>query len=287
MLIGAHVSPAGGLTKAVERGVERECDAIQIFNQSPRAWRPTNYAEEDFAAFREARAASPIGSVLIHAVYLVNCASEDTDLCAKSLASLTHSLRVGDAIGADAVVLHAGSAKTGDVGEAIARAGGLIREALEATDRCPLHVENTAGAGGTLGRSFAELAALLEASGGNGRLGVCLDSCHLLASGYDVRSAGALARVLEDFDSEVGRDRLGSLHVNDSQTALGSNRDRHAALGTGELGEEGCAAFLSEPGFEGLPAVFEGPGFAGRQAELEDIRRMRELREIGLAARSE
>jgi len=286
MLIGAHVSPAGGLAKAVARGIERECDAIQIFNQSPRMWRPTAYGDDDFAAFRAARAESRIQAVLIHAVYLVNCASEDEELCEKSLTSLIHSLRVGDAIGAAGVVLHAGSAKTGDPGAAIERAGKLIAEALAETERCPLHLENTAGTGGTLGRSFAELAGLLEASGGDDRLGVCLDSCHLLASGYDVATPEGLAATLEAFDREVGRDRLRSLHVNDSQTPLGSNRDRHAPLGTGELGEDGCALFLSEPAFDGLPAVFEGPGLAGKQAEIEDIRTMRELRERGLAARA-
>src|SRR5277367_7169673 len=158
MLIGAHVSPAGGLYKAVERGVERGCTAIQIFNQSPRMWKPTAYGEEDFAAFREAMTASPIRGVLIHAVYLVNCASEDAEIRAKSLFSLTNSLRVADGIGAS-VVLHPGSAKQGHVGDAVVRAGATIAEALADSDGSELHLENTAGAGGTLGRSFGELAA--------------------------------------------------------------------------------------------------------------------------------
>jgi deoxyribonuclease-4 len=285
MLIGAHVSNAGGLPKAVERALERECDALQIFNQSPRMWKPTAYTDEDFAAFREAREGTRIDAVLIHAVYLINCATEDAEMTAKSLTSLKHSLRVGAAIGADGVVLHAGSALKGDVGEAISRAGAVIAEALADTEGCLLHLENTAGTGGTLGRSFAELAGLLEAAGGDERLGVCLDSCHLLASGYDVRTADALAQVMADFDAEVGRGRLRSLHVNDSVTPLGSNRDRHAPLGDGEIGTEGCAAFLSEPAFDGLPAVFEGPGLGGKQAEVEDVRVMRELRERGLTAR--
>src|SRR5580700_5186407 len=143
MLIGAHVSPAGGLPKAIERGVERGCTAIQIFNQSPRMWRPTVYRDEDVAAFREAMDSSPVDAVLIHAVDLLNCASDDPDIRAKSLASLTHSLRVGHAIGACGVVLHPGSAKTGDVGAAIAHAGKTIREALAESDGCQLHLENT------------------------------------------------------------------------------------------------------------------------------------------------
>jgi len=248
-------------------------------------WRPTAYGEADFAAFRAAMADSPIGAVMIHAVYLLNCASDDPDIRAKSLASLTHSLRVGDAIGARCVVLHPGSAKTGHVGEAIARAGEVMREALAQSERCPLHLENTAGAGGTLGRSFEELAALLEAAGGDGRLGLCLDSCHLLASGYDIRTAVGLEETLERCDAAVGLDRLGSLHLNDSQTPLGSNRDRHANVGEGELGERGCSAFLSEPRFEGLPCVLETPGPDKKGPDPAEVKLCFALRERGLAAR--
>ena len=277
----------GSLKTAVERGVERECDAIQIFNQSPRMWKPPAYSEDEhFAPFRDALAGSDVGAVLIHGVYLINCASEDAEICEKSLNSLVHSLQVGDAIGAHAVVLHAGSALKGDPAEAIHRAGPLIREALERSEGCPLHLENTAGAGGTLGRSFAELGALIDAAGGHDRLGVCLDSCHLFASGYDVTTPEGLDAMFDELDTEVGRERLGSLHVNDSVTPLGSNRDRHAPLGDGEMGEAGIATFLSEPRFEGLPAVFEGPGIGGKQVEPEDIRIMRRLREAGLAARA-
>jgi deoxyribonuclease-4 len=286
MLVGAHVSPAGGLAKAVERGVDRGCRSIQIFNQSPRMWRPTAYGEADYAAFREALAGSRIDAVLIHAVYLLNCASDDREIARKTLASLVQSLRVGDGIGASAVVVHPGSAKTGDVGEALARAGALIREALASSERCPLHLENTAGAGGTLGRSFEELAHLIDAAGGDGRLGLCLDSCHLLASGYEIRGAERLAGVLDGCAATVGVQRLGSLHLNDSQTPLGSNRDRHADVGAGELGESGCAVFLSEPRFEGLPCVLETPGPDRKGATREDVRFARALRDRGLAARA-
>jgi len=285
MLIGAHVSPAGGLPKAVERGVERGCRAIQIFNQSPRMWKPTAYGPDDFAAFRAAMDDSPVDAVMIHAVYLLNCASEDPDIRAKSLTSLTHSLRIGDAIGACCVVLHPGSALRGEVGPAIARAGEIFSEALAESESCPLHFENTAGTGGTLGRSFEELEALLQAGGGDRRLGICLDSCHLLASGFDIRTAAGLEATLERCDEVVGLDRLGSLHLNDSQTPLGSNRDRHANLGEGELGEEGCMAFLSEPRFEGLPVVMETPGPDKRGTTAEEVRYAFELRERGLAAR--
>ncbi len=285
MLIGAHVSPAGGLDKAVERGVEKGCEAIQIFNQSPRMWRPTAYGDEDFATFKKAMKPSPVKAVLIHAVYLLNCASEEPEIRDKSRASLIQSLRVGAGIGAAGVVLHPGSAKKGEVKAAIKRAGQVIKEALSETDRCPLHLEDTAGAGGTLGRSFEELGELLSAAGGGKRLGICLDSCHLLASGYDIRTAAGLTETIDEFDRVVGIKRLGSLHLNDSQTPLGSNRDRHANIGTGELGERGCAAYLSEPRFEKLPLVIETQGPERQGPSREEVELCFSLRKRGLASR--
>jgi deoxyribonuclease-4 len=284
MLIGAHVSQAGGLDKAVERGVERGCRSIQIFNQSPRMWRPTRYEADDFAVFRSAMDDSRIDAVLIHAVYLINCASEDAEIRTKSLASLKQSLHVADGIGAN-VVLHPGSALRGHVGEAIGRAGEVFREALAESDSSLLLLEDTAGTGGTLGRSFEELRELIDAAGGGERLGVCLDSCHLLASGYDVRSIDALAETLDRFDDVVGLDRLGAVHLNDSQTPLGSNRDRHANLGEGEIGEDGITAFLSEPRFEQMPVVLETPGPDKRGTSAEEIAYANRLRRRGLKAR--
>jgi deoxyribonuclease-4 len=286
MLIGAHVSPAGGLPKAIERGVERGCRAIQIFNQSPRQWKPTNYRDEDVAAFREAMAASPIDAVLIHAVYLVNCASDDREIHAKSLASLTHSLRVGQAIGAAGVVLHPGSAKQGRVREAITRAGATIAAALGESEGCELHLENTAGAGGTLGRSFDELAALLDAAGDSRRLGVCLDSCHLLASGYDIRTPDRMTAVLRECTRTLGRGVVRALHLNDSQAPLGSNRDRHANIGDGELGRKGCAAFLSAPSLQKLPCVLETPGENREGPTRKEIALTLRLREQGIDSRT-
>jgi deoxyribonuclease-4 len=287
MLIGAHVSPAGGPANAVARGEERQCTAIQIFNQSPRQWKGRLYKDEEVEAFRGALDASPVEAVIIHAIYLLNPASEKAEFREKSLEALTLALNAGAQLGALGVVLHPGSAlKSEDVDSAIKRAGEVIKEALDASsDDCDLHLEDTAGAGGTLGRSFEELAALIDAAGGGKRLGVCLDTCHLHASGYDMRTAESIAGVIDEFDRVVGLNRLHSLHVNDSMTPLGSNRDRHINLGDGEIGAEGIAAVLSEPRFEGLPAIFEGPGFKGKAVEPEDIENMRALRERGLKAR--
>jgi len=287
MLIGAHVSPAGGPANAVQRGVERGCRSIQFFNQSPRAWKPRVYSDEEVAAFHEAIGDSDVDSVLIHAVYLLNCASEDKEIRDKSLTALTAARQAGDALGAAGGVLHPGSALKGGgpVDKALTRAAETIAEALAESENCALHLEDTAGAGGTLGRSFEELASLIEQAGGGKRLGVCLDSCHLLASGYDIRTAAGLEASLERCDALVGLDRLGSLHLNDSQTPLGSNRDRHANLGDGELGEEGCMAFLSEPRFDGLPVVMETPGPDRSGTSAEEVRYAFELRERWLAAR--
>jgi deoxyribonuclease IV len=287
MLIGVHVSPAGGPAKAIERGVERGARSIQIFNQNPRQWKPREYSAEEIADFRAAMADCDIDALLIHAVYLLNPASEEAEFRAKSLASLKTSLQAGSALGGLAVVLHPGSAlkNGGAVDAAIERAGAVIAEALDESEQCPLHLENTAGAGSTLGRSFEELARLIELAGGGKRLGFCLDSCHLLASGYDIRTADGLGEVIDEFDRVVGLDRLGSLHINDSATPLGSNRDRHANLGDGELGKTGCAAFLSEPRFEGLPCVLEGPGAKGKGVDRDDMKAAFALRKRGLAAR--
>ena len=285
MLIGAHVSTAGGLVEAHRRGVERGCEAIQVFNQSPRQWRPTRWKPDDVAEFLELMKGGPIKSVTIHAVYLINPATKDAEMRRKSAASLIHALRMGDEIGADGVVVHPGSTVGEPHDESLARVGEMVEHALAESDSCRLLLENTAGAGNTLGRSFEELRELIDLSGGAKRIGVCLDSCHMLASGFDIRTADKLKSVLDNCGKLVGMRRLHCLHLNDSQTPLGSNRDRHAPPGDGELGPRGCAAFLSEPRFEKLPALFEGPGMEGKAPAKVDMDRMRELRANGLRSR--
>ena len=270
---------------AHERATERGCESMQIWGQSPRMWKATLPKQADVRDFREQMDDGPVESVVIHAVYLINSASRDEELRRKSLASLTHTLRLGDLIGASGVILHPGSSKGEPIDQALPRVAEILREALDETDACDLLLENTAGSGDTLGRSFEELATLIKLSRGRKRLGVCLDSCHLLASGFDIRTADKLAEVIDRCEETVGAGRVRCLHVNDSKTALASNRDRHAPPGEGELGARGCAAFLSEPRFEGLPGVFEGPGTRGKGAERVDVDRLKELRRSGRAAR--
>jgi len=279
MLIGAHVSTAGGLEHAIERAEERGCETMQIFHQSPRMWRPTKYSQDDFAAFRERFARSEVESVYIHAVYLINVASDDAEVRRKSLESLTHALTVGDGIGADGVVVHPGSGKGQKPAPTFKQVGRAFKQALAKTERCPLLLENTAGAGFTIGRTFAELATVIDSSGGDKRLGVCLDSCHLLASGYEVRNAASLSEVLDEFDGEVGFERLVALHLNDSQTALGSNRDRHANLGEGELREDGLRVFLGEERFQRLPVLLEVPGPDGHGPDRRQVDIAKRLRD--------
>jgi deoxyribonuclease IV len=285
MFVGAHVSTAGGLAKAIERGQERGCESIQIFHQSPRMWRPTKYGTEDFAEFREAMGASGVEAAVIHAVYLINCASTDKELRKKSLASLTHALRIGDGIGAAGVVLHPGAQKGEPLGPSMKRAAKTIAAALADSASCPLLLEQTAGHKGLLGRDFEQTAELIELAGAGKRLGLCLDSCHMFVQGYDVTDEAHLTTVLDEAEAQIGLDRLGCVHVNDAAAPLGSCRDRHANIGKGEMGKRGLAAFLSEPRFEGLPATLETPGPEKKGPDRKEVTAAKRLRREGLKRR--
>jgi deoxyribonuclease-4 len=285
MFVGAHVSTAGGLEKAVARGEERGCEAIQIFNQSPRMWRPTNYGEEDFAAFKEAMDASKVEVAIIHAVYLINTATKDKELRKKSQAALTHALRIGDGIGARGVVLHPGSTLGEPLRPSLKRAAKVIAASLKETDGCKLLLEQTAGHKGLIGRNFDETAELIELAGGGERLGLCLDSCHMFVQGYDITDEDHLAAVLDEADEKIGIERLGAVHVNDAAAPLGSCRDRHANIGKGEMGRKGLAAFLSEPRFEGLPATLETPGPEKKGSSKSEVTLAKRLRREGLKRR--
>lgn len=285
MLIGAHVSTSGGLPNAIERGKDLGCESIQIFNQSPRMWRPTKYGPDDFAEFKEAMDDSPVEAVVIHAVYLINCATKDKEMRKKSLDSLTHALRIGDGIGAAGVVLHPGAQKGEPHGPSMKRAAKVIAAAVKNSENCPLLLEQTAGHKGLLGRNFDETAELVELAGAGKRLGLCLDSCHLFVQGYDVTNAEHLSTIVDEADEKVGLDRLRCLHVNDAAAPFGSNRDRHANIGKGEMGKQGLAAFLSEPRFEGLPATLETPGPNKKGPDKKEVTAAKRLRKAGLKRR--
>jgi deoxyribonuclease-4 len=274
MLFGAHVSSAGGISKAIDRAEELGCDAVQIFTQSPRMWRPTAHAEDEVERFRARRDQAGIQSVVCHALYLVNLAAPDREIHKKSVAAMRASLDTAAAIGADGVVFHLGSHLGVGMAKGLKRAVPPLRQLLELTDdRLWLVLENSAGAGGTMGRSVAELAAIFDGLDAHPRLGICLDSCHWWVSGVDVTDRAALDDALAEVDGSIGLDRLRCLHVNDADAALGSNRDRHATLEAGQIGD-GMATFLGHPAFQGLPAILET---AGEKGYAEELRLMRAL----------
>ncbi len=279
MLFGAHVSAAGGISKAIDRVELIGGNAVQVFTQSPRMWKPTEHAEEQLARFRERRREARVRHVTCHALYLVNLASADAEIRVKSLEALRATMLTARALAADAVVLHVGSHLGYGFHQAVEAVAPALRELLElTTDDLWLCLENTAGAGGTIGRSVGELEAIAEAVGRHPRLGLCIDSCHWWATGVDVPDPTALDEALEDLDARIGLDRLRVLHVNDSRTPRGSNRDRHELIGRGLIGD-GLATFLGHPAFAKLPSIVETWEDAG--ADTADLDRMRALHRRG------
>ena len=277
MLYGAHVSSAGGISTAIDRAEELDCDAVQIFTQSPQMWKPTVHSDEQVARFRERREEAGIKAVVCHALYLVNLAGADKELHRKSVIAMRASLETAAAIGADGVVFHVGSHLGKGLAAGYRRGVPALRQLLELTnDRLWLVLENAAGAGSTMGRSVDELAVFFERLDRHERLGICLDSCHWWVSGVDVTSPDALDQALGELDESIGLDRLCCLHVNDAAAALASNRDRHASLGLGEM-KDGLATFVAHPAFDGLPAILETRGpdgtYVGELAQLRELRK--------------
>jgi deoxyribonuclease IV len=276
---GAHVSSAGGIHKTLDRAEEMGADAVQLFTQSPRMWRPTNHDPANFEKFKEKRVelGLPEGSVVAHALYLVNLAS--AKFYDQSLGALENTMEVAVAIGADGVVFHVGSHLGEGMEAGMERCVPALLRLLElTTDSTWLLMENSAGAGGTIGRSLDELVQLFDACGGHRRLGLCLDTAHLFVSGVDVTDRNILDALLDDFDTRLGLERLRALHVNDAAAPLGSNRDRHANILEGELGDE-LGVFLSHPRLQGLPAFLEVPGVNKEGPNAEELRKVRELHE--------
>ena len=278
MLFGAHVSSAGGISKAIDRTEEIGGNAVQIFTQSPRMWRPTAHADEELERFRTRRKEAKVGAVLCHALYLVNLAARDREIRMKSRVALRSTMETARAIEADAVVFHVGSHLGYGFRDALRTVKPALRELLELTnDRLWLCLENTAGAGGTIGRDVAELAAICDALDGHSRLGVCIDSCHWWASGVDVGDRDALAAAVRDLDEQLGLERLRCLHVNDAAVARGANRDRHEVVPKGVIGD-GLATFLGHPAFRKLPAVLETwPDDGLGEKDIDELRRLHRL----------
>jgi deoxyribonuclease IV len=275
MLLGGHCN--GGIKKALDNAHGFGMDAVQLFAQSPRAWRYPDHDPADLKAFRVRREELGIGAVSIHALYLINLASPKDDFYEKSVDTLRKTVDTACAIGAEAVVFHVGSHLGSGFEAGLERVVPALRMALErCSDTTWLCMENSAGAGGTIGRSLEELAALYEALDGHERLGVCLDSCHLFVSGYDITKPEVMDDVVQQVDREIGLERLRVLHVNDSKAPLGSNLDRHANMDEGVLGER-LTVFLGHPKLQGLPALLEVPGSDGHGPDAEEMTKLRAL----------
>jgi deoxyribonuclease IV len=281
--IGAHLSSSGGIHTAVDRAEAVGAESLQVFTQSPRAWRPTNHDAANLEKFRERRAEVGLHGVLCHALYLCNFAAPNDEIYEKSVAALRNTMQIACAIGADAVVVHVGSHLGSGFEHGLERVLPAMEQVLElSTDETWLLMENSAGAGGTIGRSIDELATIYQRLDGHPRLGVCLDSCHLYVSGIDVTDAAQLDALLDEVDSSIGLDRLRALHVNDSAAPLGSNRDRHANIGEGLLGEE-LGVFLGNPRLQGLPAVLETAGPEKRGPDANEVRKAKEIHARAIA----
>jgi deoxyribonuclease-4 len=275
VLFGAHCS--GGIKGSLDRAIEIGADAVQLFAQSPRAWRFPEHDPDDLARFRERRAEAGIGAALVHALYLCNLATPDETVFGKSLQTMLSTMDAAVAIEADGVVFHVGSHLGAGLEAGLERCVPALEQVLDRSSETTwLLLENSAGAGTTIGRSLEELATLVDALGRHARLGICLDSCHLFVSGVDIGEPDAVAATIAELDERIGLDRLRALHANDAAAPLGSNRDRHANVLEGELGER-LGAFLAHPAVQGLPALMETPGPDGHGPDAAEVKKLRDL----------
>jgi deoxyribonuclease-4 len=274
---GAHMSSSGGIDSAIDRIVAVGGDCVQVFTQSPRMWRPTNHKPESIDRFHEKRREAGIGGVVCHALYLCNLAAPDDVIYEKSIQTMRSTVDAASAIGADGVIFHVGSHLGAGFEAGLERTSAALAQILE---RCEgdtwLLMENSAGSGATIGRSLDELAVLMERLDHHPRLGICLDSCHLYASGYEVTDPAAVDALVTDFDARIGLDRLRALHINDSAVPLGANSDRHANILEGVMGEN-LGAFLAHPAFQHLSAYLEVPGENKQGPNANELQKVRDL----------
>ena len=254
-------------------------EAIQIFGSAPQTWRKTNHTPEAYGRFRQARSESALRAAWLHCSYLPNLAGDDNEMWEKSIDCVVNALTVADAAGAEGVVLHTGSHRGRGIDAVLPRvAAALERICSEAPGEALLALENAAGQGGTIGKDFAELGAILRAVPTR-RLAICIDTCHAFAAGYDIAHEDGMEQFLTEIDQEAGLDRLAVMHANDSKMELGSTRDRHENIGEGHIGEDGFRVILSTPQLQRLPMLLEVPGFEGKGPDLENVQRLKRLRD--------
>ena len=290
MRIGAQVRQTGGFLAGLRRGEEMGAEVVQLFPQNNRQWRPPARDQAVYGEYREAVAGSGVVSATVcHAPYLINLISPDTETRKRSAESLVANLEAATALGAFGLVLHPGSHRGIDPLSASRRIAEVLIAALDRvqTDRgtvCDVLLENTAGGGGTVGRSFEELAEVIRDACDDPRLGVCIDTQHLWASGVDYGTPARADRLVHRLEDELGLDRLRCLHLNDSKVPFGCNRDRHANLGEGDIGPKRLSVLLGHPALQGLPAVLEVPGIEGHGPGAADLALARRLHGAGVAA---
>ncbi len=286
MLFGAQVRQAGGLLAALRRAEAMGAEVMQVFAQSPRQWRHPEANAERAAAFHDAWPRSTtVRAVVCHAPYLINLAAADPQTYERSRSCLAQNVRAAAAMGAAGLVVHVGS----HLGAGLdARLDGVVsglRTALDQSD-CPLLLENTAGAGGTIGRSFEELARVIERAGGHPRLGVCLDTQHAYAAGMSFDTPATADQLVDDLQRTVGLERLACLHVNDSKVGRGAGVDRHQNVGRGAIGRPAFRALLGHPRLQGLPAILEVPGTDNQGPDARELKAVRRLHAEGLRWRA-
>jgi deoxyribonuclease IV len=290
MNVGAHVRGGGKLIPSLEYGEEIGATSIQVFTQSPRMWKPSQYAPEVLAAYRVAETEHPtITDTFCHATYLINLASADLELYEKSIECLTHNLSVARGMGSSGLVLHVGSHKGAGFDDVVRQIAIAFDRALENADSapegvadCPILIENAAGNDGPVGRTFEEIGFLIDACNGDDRLGLCIDTQHLWASGFDYSSIEGTERLIAEVDRTVGMNRLRCFHFNDSKIELGGNRDRHANIGEGTIGVKGLAPLVGHPRIRNLPLLLEVPG-DGDGPRAQDVAAGKHVVAVGIA----
>ena len=282
-IIGGHVSSSGGIFSSVERGENIEAEAIQIFCSAPQMWRATKHTDDAIEKYREAFKKSKLSSAWIHNIYLANLATDDKAMLEKSKNSIKNSLTVADQIGATGVVLHTGSHKGRGFDAVSSQIVDSLQEILGDTPKSPvLALENMAGQGGVIGAALSDLGKLIKGVKSK-RMAVCLDTCHAFAAGYDIRDTNGVDDLFEEFEAEIGLDRLAVVHANDSLMDLGSNRDRHENIGQGFIGDDGFRALLAHEASAGIPFLLEVPGYpleGGGKGDGPDIRNIRHLKSL-------
>ena len=271
MKIGAHVSSSGGVDKAIDRALEIGAEAIQVFGGSPQTWRRKQFGQPEITAFRARSAETGIEPTFIHGVYLVNLATAVPENLVKSIDALIHDMKVCHDIGAGGVIFHMGSHRGSGLESTKDQIVESLSVVLENTpDDTWLILENSAGMGGSVGSKFSELGTIMKAAD-NQRLMVCLDTQHMFASGYDVRSRDGLEATIEEFEREVGLERLVAVHANDSKCPLAGGVDRHENIGAGHIGREGFENILAHRAFADVPFLLEVPGLENKGPDKANV----------------